>query len=234
MSYKYLLWDIDGTILDFLAAEKAAIRKLFDKYGFGECDDEMLARYSAINVRYWQALERNEMTKPEILVGRFKEFFEKEGLDATKAENFNSDYQTALGDTVVFCDNCKELIKGEQGRYILAAVTNGTKVAQDKKLLNSGLDKVFDYVFISETLGVEKPNRGFFDKVIEETGITDLSEALIIGDSLTSDIKGGNNAGIDTCWYNPKGKAKDIEVEVTYEINNLWELEKILAEQKKE
>lgn len=229
MAYKYLLWDIDGTILDFLAAEKAAIRTLFAKYKFGECSDEMLARYSAINVRYWQALERNEMTKPEILVGRFREFFEKEGLDVSKAEEFNADYQIALGDTVVFCDNSYELICKLKEKYVLAAVTNGTKIAQDKKLKMSNLDKVFDYVFISEEIGVEKPNKGFFDKVIETMELRDPSEALIIGDSLTSDIKGGNNAGIDTCWYNPKGNHCDREVTIKYTISNLWDIEKILA-----
>lgn len=233
MAYKYLLWDIDGTVLDFLAAEKAAIRALFLKYGFGECSDEMLARYSAINVRYWQALERNEMTKPEILVGRFREFFEKEGLDADKASDFNSDYQIALGDTVVFCDECYELICKLKENYVLAAVTNGTKVAQDKKLRESKLDRVFDYVFISEEIGIEKPNIGFFERVIADMNITDIKKAIIIGDSLTSDIKGGNNAGIDTCWYNPRNNPCDRDVSINYTISNLWDIEKIISGQDK-
>lgn len=227
MAYKYLLWDIDGTILDFLAAEKATIKSLFLKYGFGECDDDKIARYSAINVRYWQALERNEMTKPEILVGRFREFFASEGLDPEKAEAFNADYQIALGDTVVFCDDCYRLIADMKGKYVLAAVTNGTKIAQDKKLKQSGLDKIFDYVFISEELGYEKPNLAFFEAVKTKLNISDFSEALIIGDSLTSDIKGGNNAGIDTCWYNPRGAVNNTE-SVKYEISNLWDINKIL------
>lgn len=228
MAYKYLLWDIDGTILDFLAAEKAAIKTLFNKYGFGECSDEMIARYSAINVRYWQALERNEMTKPEILVGRFREFFKSEGLDSSKAEAFNADYQIALGDTVVFCDDSYNLLAKLKDKYILAAVTNGTKVAQDKKLKRSGLDKIFDYVFISEEIGVEKPNKAFFDVVVSNMEIDNLNKALIIGDSLTSDIKGGNNAGIDTCWYNPKGSINDKGVKVDYEISNLNEISDVL------
>ena len=127
--FKYLLWDIDGTVLDFLAAEKAAIQALFPKFGLGECTDEMVERYSEINVKYWQALERNEMTKPEILVGRYREFFETEGIDPSLAEAFNDAYQPALGDTVVFCDDCNEILKKLKGEYVLVAVTNGTKAA---------------------------------------------------------------------------------------------------------
>lgn len=227
--YRYLLWDIDGTILDFEKAEKAAIEGLFKKYGFGECTDEMLGRYSVINRGYWEALERNEISKPEVLVGRFRDFFSEMGLPVEKAEAFNKDYQLALGDTIAFCDNAYEILKRAKGKYILAAVTNGTKTAQVKKLSKSGLDEIFDYVFISEEIGVEKPNAGFFDKVFDDMKIVDKSKALIIGDSLTSDIKGGNNAEIDTCWYNPKGKKADGNVSIKYEIAKLDEIEKILA-----
>ncbi len=227
--YRYLLFDIDGTVLDFEKAEKAAINALFTKYGFGVCTEEMLNRYSVINRGYWEALERNEISKPEVLVGRFRDFFKETGLPVEKAEEFNKDYQSALGDTIAFCDNAYELLKKAKGKYTLAAVTNGTKDAQVKKLSRSGLDEIFDYVFISEEIGIEKPNRSFFDKVFDDMKIVDKSKALIIGDSLTSDIKGGNNAEIDTCWYNPKGKDADHNVKINYEISDLHELEKILA-----
>lgn len=227
--YKYLLWDIDGTVLDFLAAEKAAIKALFVKFGFGECSDENVRVYSEINVRYWQMLERNEMTKPEILVGRFKEFFEVMGLDASKAEAFNAEYQIALGDTIVFCDDAFTILNNQKEKYKLVAITNGTALAQAKKLKGSGLDKVFHHIFISEEVGYEKPNKEYFDIVLQEAGIKDKSEALIIGDSLTSDIKGGENMGIDTCWYNPsKKKSKEGDSVPTYIIEDLHELDDIL------
>ena len=92
-----ILWDVDGTLLDFLAAEKAAIRTLFAEFGFGECTDEAIARYSKINRRYWEKLENGELTKPEVLVGRFREFFETEGLDVTAAPAFNERYQARGG-----------------------------------------------------------------------------------------------------------------------------------------
>ena len=226
--YRYLLWDLDGTILDFAASESAAIRKLFRKYGLGECTDEMLAAYSAINVRWWQALERGEFTKPEILVGRFREFFRLEGIDEGLAERFNADYQPALGDTIVFRDDAVNVLTGLKSACVLAAVTNGTKEAQLKKLRVSGLDKIFDHVFISEDIGFEKPNRGFFDAVFRTMNITDPGQVLIIGDSLTSDIRGGLNAGIDTCWYNPAGKAPDPGTPASMEIRDLRELPAML------
>ena len=132
--YKYLLWDIDGTVLDFLASEAYAIRALFKKYNLGMCSDEMLGMYSEINVKYWQKLERGELTKKEILIGRFYEFFEKIGVDVSIAESFNSEYQITLGDYVEFIGNAKEILLSQKGKYILAAVTNGTRVAQERKL----------------------------------------------------------------------------------------------------
>ncbi len=222
--YKYLLWDIDGTVLNFLAAEAHAMRFLFKKYNLGECSDETIKLYSKINVKYWQKLEKNELTKPEILIGRFREFFEVIGADASIAESFNLDYQVALGDYIEFIDNAKEVLLSQKGKYILAAVTNGTKIAQEKKLRLSGLDKIFDHIFISEDIGYEKPNTEFFEQVFASLGITDKSEALIIGDSLTSDILGGVNAGIDTCWFNPSQKPNSLSLPVTYEIDDLSKL----------
>ena len=226
--YQYMLWDIDGTVLDFLASEAYAIKALFQKYQIGECSDEMLKLYSAINARYWQMLERNERTKAEILVGRFREFFETIGVDTKIAEKFNEDYQITLGDYVVFMDKAKETLLSQKGKYTLVAVTNGTKVAQEKKLHRSGLDQIFDAIFISECVGKEKPNKAYFDYVFEKLNITDKNEVLLIGDSLTSDMKGGALAGIDTCWYNPSHNPNTLHIPVTYEIDDLSLLENMV------
>jgi len=225
---KVILWDVDGTLLDFGAAEKVAIRQCFASHNMGECTDEMLGRYIVINRKYWEALERGELTKPEVLVGRFREFFETEGLPVEYAESFNEEYQVCLGDTVVFCDNAFELVQKYKGQIKQYAVTNGTKVAQDRKLKNSKLDTLFDGIFISDVLGVEKPNKEFFDKVFERIGVYAGDEVLIVGDSLTSDIKGGNNAGILTCWYNPRKLEHTKDTNVNFVITNLWEIEQIL------
>lgn len=227
---KVLLWDIDGTLLNFLAAEKAAMKKCFEVCGIGECTDEIIARYSKINRKYWEMLERGEITKPQVLIGRFEEFFESEGIVTDCATEFNKEYQVRLGDTICFCDNGYELVKSLKGRVKQYAVTNGTKVAQDKKLAKSGLVELFDAVFISEEIGVEKPGVGFFEKVWDSIGKYKSDEVMIIGDSLTSDIQGGNNAGILCCWYNPKGAVNDKGVRVDYEIDDLQKVKEIIHE----
>ena len=115
---------------------------LFQKYGLGTCSDEILRTYSKINVKYWEALERNELTKQEILVSRFREFFAMFGINPALAEPFNSEYQAALGDHLVFVDHAEEMLRAEKGNYTLIAVTSGTKAAQAKKLRRSGLDQI--------------------------------------------------------------------------------------------
>lgn len=230
--FKILLWDIDGTILNFDAAERAAIRKGFEAMELGICTDEMLLDYSSINVEYWKKLERGEMSKPDILVGRFKDFFAKYHIDPSVADAFNAQYQLDLGDTICFHENAFELLEELSHGFKQYAVTNGTAKAQHKKLNASGLIKIFDNVFISDELGVEKPNKGFFDlafsRIKEQIGDFSLDEVLIIGDSLTSDIRGGNNACIKTCWYNPKLQKNALDVHVDFNISSLEELHNIL------
>lgn len=225
---KVLLWDIDGTILDFLAAERVAIKKCFEIFGLGICTDEMVDNYSKINCRYWEMLERGEMTKPEILVGRFREFFGTIGVDISVADSFNAEYQVRLGDTICYKPKAREMVDYYKGKKIQCAVTNGTIIAQKKKLSASGLNQVFDHIFISEEVGCEKPGKAFFDKVFEVIGEYNTSEVMIIGDSLTSDIRGGNNAGIITCWYNPGHLANNKNEKVVYEIDNLEKIKDIL------
>lgn len=225
---KVILWDIDATLLDFLAAEKAAIRFCFSKYNLGECTDEMLARYSVINKKYWEMLERGEMSKADILVNRFREFFASEGIETECEKEFNDSYQVALGDTICFRDNGYELVKKLQGRYRQFVVTNGTFVAQERKLRKSGIGELVEEAFISDLIGFEKPSIEFFDYVFEKIGEYGKNEVLIIGDSLTSDMQGGNNAGIVCCWYNPNHLENTKNVKIDYEIEDLWQLGEIL------
>ena len=226
---RVILWDIDGTLLDFAAAEREAIRGCFSTFGLGECTDEMLARYSVINRQHWEKLERKELTKPQVLIGRFEVFFAEEGLVADCAA-FNDEYQIRLGDTVCFHDDGYELVQQLKGRVRQYAVTNGTKVAQQRKLRNSGLDVLLDGVFISEDIGVEKPGVEFFHHVWETIGHYEPNEVLIVGDSLTSDMQGGNNAGIRCCWYNPKGVPAPEHLKIDYNIRDLREILTILEQ----
>ena len=217
-----VLWDIDGTLLDFLAAEKAAIRTCFSIHGMGECTDAAIARYSAVNRRYWERLERGEITKKEVLIGRFREFFASEGLDPAKAEPFNADYQLALGDTCVFFPGGKEVLTAfhHDPGIRQFAVTNGTVIAQRKKLEKSGIGNLLDGVFISDLVGFEKPDRRFFDCVAAGIGGFD-GDTWIVGDSLTSDMRGGNNAGIRCCLFDPLGEKRPGNVRVDRVISAL-------------
>lgn len=223
-----ILWDVDGTLLDFLAAERAAVKTCFRTFGLGECSDDMVARYSRLNVSYWERLETGELTKPQVLRGRFEEFFASEGIAFDRIDAFNAAYQLCLGDTICYMDDSYALIAGLRGRVRQYAVTNGTAAAQEKKLARSGLGTLFDGVFISERVGFEKPSAAYFDRVLAAIGPVDKRETMIVGDSLTSDIRGGNNAGIVTCWYNPGGKPNDRGVRVDHEIRDLHEVEALL------
>lgn len=209
---KAILWDIDGTLLNFLKSEEFGIRTCFKKFGLGQCTDEMLQRYSAINRSWWEKLERGECTKPEVLEGRFRDFFAAEGIDFQEVAAFNDAYQFHLGDKAFYHDSGEETVKALKGRYLQYAVTNGTAVAQERKLQKSGLDRILDGIFISEKIGYEKPDIRFFDAVFAAIPATP-AECVIIGDSLTSDMQGGINAGITRWWYNPKGLPADRPVD---------------------
>lgn len=221
---KIILWDIDGTLLDFHAAEREAIKTLFVRFDLGECTDEMIQQYSKINRSYWERLERGELTKPQVLVGRFEDFFATVGIDKNIAPEFNKAYQLSLGDTIVFCDDSYNIVQSLKGKVKQYAVSNGTVVAQTKKLRLSGLGELFDGIYLSEDLGVEKPNVEFFNKVFDDIGQIDKSEVIIVGDSLTSDICGGNNAGIRTCWYNPSKATSIGNYIINYEITDLHQI----------
>lgn len=221
---KVLMFDIDNTVLSFDKAEVAAFRTLFRAFGFGEFTAEHLVRYHAINRRYWAEIEQGTIEKSKALVRRFEEYFDLEQLDRSRAEEFNRCYQLALGDTIAFCDNANELLERLRPDYTLVAVTNGTKLTQDKKLRLSKLDQIFDSVFISEEVGYEKPDVRFFEYVRQHLALEDFSDCLLIGDTLNSDIKGGNNANIRTIWYNPKGVGNTSDAKPDVEIRDLNEI----------
>ena len=199
---KAVLWDIDGTLLNFKRAQYVALYKCF-AYFDEHLDDGMVEVYDRINHSYWLMLEKGEISKSELLVKRFVVFFRKYGINIDP-EEFNEMYQVELGNTYVFNDHGYETVKEVKNRGIIQdAVTNGTKVAQNRKLRGSGLDKLLDEIFISEDIGFEKPDKRFFEPVIDklrEYGI-EKNECVIVGDSDSSDIQGGINAGIRTVHY---------------------------------
>lgn len=225
--YKAILWDIDGTLLNFSKTMSAALKECFRKCGFGECSDNMVRRYHEINESYWERLERGEITRPELFIRRFEDFFDEYGINYNTAE-FDRLYKLELRNHVFFNDNSYELVKSLQGRVKQYAVSNTPSAELTAKLKKSGLDKLFDGIYISEEIGAEKPSPLFFDRVFGAAPEVSREEALIVGDSLTSDVQGANNAGIACCWYNPGRKAPPAELRIDYMVTNLNEIISIL------
>ncbi len=227
---KYILWDIDNTLLSFTKAEISAMNKGFKKFGLSIEDEDALEKYRKINDKYWEMLENKEMTRSEILTGRFAEFFDlyNQIYDDKLLNDFNIYYQTEIGKTIFFNPNAEQVLENLAKNYKQYAITNGTKIAQVAKLENSGLDKVFDGVFISEDVGYDKPDPKFFETIFDEVGSRDMSEYIIIGDSLTSDMRGANNVGITNIWYNPDGLANDLGIRIDYTIHQLNKVVDIL------
>ena len=225
---KVILWDMDGTVLDFLLSEKNAIKKGFEHFGLGECSDETVKLYSTINLKHWKMLERGEITKPEVKTKRYEEFFSRLGITSVTPKEFTAYYEKSLPETAEYIENAKEILESLKGRYKQYIVTNGTLSVQVKKIEKSGLKSIIDGAFISDEIGFEKPSKDYFDYVLSHIEPCAKEEILIVGDSLTSDMKGGNAAGIKCCWYNPDGAENNTKLKIDYEINKLSQIYGIL------
>ncbi len=222
--YKYVLWDIDDTLIDFKSSERMALKKCFKQFGI-VLGDEDVEIYSEINRHYWELLIHGKIEKATMLNRRFEDFTQQLSLDIIDCEEVNNLFQVALGDYAVMVkdayDVCEHLKKSKK-QY---AVTNGTAVAQNKKLHNTGLGELFDGIFISDEVGYEKPDARFFQFVFSEISNFKHEDAIMIGDSISSDMVGANNAGIDCCWFNPNGNVNiNSSVQINYEIVKLKDL----------
>ncbi|MDO5028149.1 MAG: HAD-IA family hydrolase [Bacillota bacterium] len=224
---KYILWDIDGTLLDFSLAEARSIEASFEEFGLGKPSEELLENYRQINKSYWQRLERGELEKIQVLEGRFYDLFDLYKLDSSLVPDFNKSYQENLGRVAAFSPYGLEVVKDLKGKYIQLAATNGTIVAQKGKLKRSGLDQLLDGIFISDLVGFEKPDPRFFQAILDEFPQSKLEEYIIVGDSLTSDIQLSKNCGFKNIFYNPKGL--DLaESQVDYNISDLRQVKEII------
>ena len=221
---KTVFLDLDDTIFDFHVCEKVAITKTL--WGFGiDPDDEIIERYSVYNRLQWEALERREITRDEVLTRRFKLLFDSLGMEVDPWE-VQSLYERNLSMEHIFMEGAEELLCKLRaiGKYKLYAATNGIERVQRRRIRDSRIDEFFDGFFISECIGANKPAREFFEKCFDVIPGFSRDEAIIIGDSLTSDILGGKNAGIKTCLFNPKKKKISGEVTPDYEIESLSEI----------
>lgn len=225
-TYRNLLFDVDDTLLDFGAAERIALRALFEEHAF-PFTPETEAAYRRINQELWHSFERGVVTRDEVLHGRHSRLFQEFGreVDGAMMDQIFSRHLEA-GHQLV--NGAFELIVGLQAEYSLYLVTNGVSRIQDKRLRGSGLHPLFKGIFVSEDTGYQKPMKQYFDYVFARIPDFSAHETLIIGDSLTADIRGGHGAGLDTCWFNPGAKPNDSGVTPTYEIRQLGDLHPIL------
>ena len=229
--YTTVFWDLDQTLLDFDRSMEYALQAVFAQYGL-KINEEMTARYSVINRSYWLRLESGELSKEQVTVGRFRTFFEELGITHVSPEELNVDYQRELGSVFFFMEGAKELVAllKERG-YRQYVVTNGVHATQANKMRLSGLDRIMDGVFVSELMGYPKPRKEFFDGCFAALSDVDRNKCILVGDSLTSDMRGAENAGIASCWFNPEKQEKDVDVRTDYEIRRLEELISILEQE---
>lgn len=223
---KKILFDLDDTILDFHTAERHALKAAFDKLAIAS-DDELLSRYSEINAWCWQQLELGKMTREEVLVSRFEKLFREKGIDCD-ARMAQDCYEGFLENGHFFVPGAPELLEKLYPKYDLYLVSNGNTVTQESRLKSAGIAPFFKGIFISEQIGVNKPDRKFFEACFSEIPDFRAEDAVIVGDSLTSDIRGGINAGIRTCWFNPGHKPERDDIKADYLFHTLSELPTLL------
>lgn len=223
--YSSIFFDLDDTLLDFKAAEKAAVRKVLERNGLPS-SEEAVKKYSQINQSYWEKFERGEIPKSAIFAGRFQSFLDFYGYSGDAAA-ISKEYSGGLSLEHQTVEGAHEIVKLLKSRgYKVYATTNGLSSTQYRRIEESGLGVLFDGVFVSEDAGHQKPEKEYFDYVISNIPEKNKDKMLIIGDSPSSDILGGINSGIDVCWYNPS--CKKTEYEIKYEVKKLLEIADIL------
>ena len=222
---KHVFLDLDNTLFDFDAAERLALTKAWRGLGI-DVTDEMLSRYSVINIAHWEKLETGELTRTEVLVKRFEALYKEYGIELDAAET-NRIYEGYLAIGHIFMPGAPELLESLHGRYRLYIASNGLAATQAGRIKSADIARYFDGIFVSETLGANKPGRVFFELCAKAIGGFEPSEAVMIGDSLTSDILGGLNYGMHTVWLNTKGKTAQ-RIIPEYTVTSLYDIPELL------
>ncbi len=226
MKFEYLFLDLDDTILDFHKAEWIAIGRLMEHYGV-EPTEARRNRYHEINKWHWEQLELKKMTRDEVLEGRFAAFFREMGIEVDKftAARVYEDY---LSQGHWFMPGAEEAVERLSKKYKLYLASNGTASVQKGRMTSANLYRFFEISFVSQEIGHNKPSKEYFEAAFAMIPGFDKEKCLMVGDSLTSDIKGGINAGLKTCWVNPNHAPSREDIKPDYEIEGLYQLEDLL------
>jgi 2-haloacid dehalogenase len=224
--YEILFLDLDDTILDFHKAERIAIGKTIRDFGV-EPTEELLHRYHVINKWHWEQLEQGKLTRAEVLENRFGVLFEELGLEVDKTACARA-YEKNLSIGHYFLPGAEEALDALSKKYRLFLASNGTASVQKGRMTSANLYRFFEKVFVSQEIGYNKPSKAYFDACFSQILDFDPQKAIIVGDSLTSDILGGINAGIATCWVNPNHLPGRPDIKPDYEIEALHQLPGLL------
>ena len=223
---EFLFIDLDDTVLDFQKAERIALAKTLQSFGL-EPEAEVLSRYHLINKGYWERLERKEVTREALLVDRFGDLFAEYGMSVDPVQCART-YEKNLGTGHYFLPGAREAVESLSKKYKLYLASNGTSHVQAGRIESADIAQFFQGIFISQEIGVNKPDVEYFNRCFARIPGFDRAKAMIVGDSLSSDILGGKQAGIRTCWVNPTGKPAPADLTPDYEIKALSDLENLL------
>ncbi|MFD9626599.1 YjjG family noncanonical pyrimidine nucleotidase [Peribacillus muralis] len=227
MKYEIILFDVDDTLLNFGISEKKALHEAFREFGLPTGAEDYERCYQGISRVLWRDLEQGKINLTILGVERFKQLFHKYGLEI-HADAFSCAYLGYLSKQIHLIPGALEVCENLEGCR-LAIITNGFTTVQQARIAGSALCNTFEHLIVSQEAGYHKPDRRIFDYAFSKLKITDKSKALIVGDSLTSDIQGGFNYGMDTCWYNPLHKENHLRIKPTYEIQKLTDILDILG-----
>lgn len=226
MSYTTVLFDADGTLLDFAATEKKALANTFAKHHI-PWTTALKTRYHAINQQLWNAYEEGQIERKQVLYTRFTKLFQEFGIQVD-GQAFEDIYQEELGKGHDLIPHAMEVVKNLYGQVSMVIVTNGVVATQYSRLRDSGLDQYMDAIFISEEIGYRKPQKEYFLHCFQHIKEQDTSKLLLVGDSLSSDIQGGYNAQLTTCWFHQPGMVNTKGLPMAYDITDLRRLYDIL------
>lgn len=222
MKYKWLLLDADNTLFDYDRAEAAALQKAFEQFGY-EFQPKYTLAYRRINHKIWLEFEQGKIAQDRLRTRRFELLFEAMHIESDYVK-FSARYIQNLAEGSYLIQGAEKVVKSLVGQVGLVLITNGLKEVQRSRLAKSAIGDCFSDVVISDEIGAAKPDRRIFRVAFERMGYPEKKDVLIVGDSLTSDIRGGNEYGIDACWFNPAQMVCDQDVEIQYEIRHLDEL----------